>query len=159
MNDQTRTAVDPLDRIDQSIDIDATADTVFGLVSRPGWWITNGTVDADPDLRQEGDVTVLTHPEHGEFRLQTVAYEPPGYVAFRWHHRLPDDGVQRSTLVEFRIEPRDGGGVALHVAESGFSRLHKPREQWLQDRAGNDKGWATELAAARTFVESAPRSA
>jgi uncharacterized protein YndB with AHSA1/START domain len=158
MNSQTSTAVDPLDRIDQSIEIDATADTVFRLISRPGWWINEGTVDPEPDLRVEGDVTVVTHPKYGEFRLSTVASEPPTYVAFRWHHALPDDGKKRSTLVEFRIEQRDGGGVLLRVAESGFSGLQKPREEWLADRSNNVEGWTTELAAAREFVESAARA-
>ena len=155
MSSQPSTTVDPLDRIDQSIDIDATAETVFALVSRPGWWINEGAVDPEPDLRVEGDVTVVPHPPYGEFRLATVTSEPPNHVAFRWHHDQPDDGIKRSTLVEFRIEPRPGG-VTLHVAESGFSQLRKPREQWLADRANNDQGWATELAAARAFVEAVP---
>jgi len=155
MDSQPSTAVDPLDRIDQSIEIDATAETVFALVSRPGWWINEGTVDPEPVLRVEGDVTVVTHPSYGEFRLVTVASHPPRSVSFRWLHALPDDGIERSTLVEFRIEPRDGG-VVLHVAESGFSKLGKPREEWLEDRADNVQGWTTELAAARSFVEAAP---
>lgn len=147
------TEIDPLDRIDKSIDIDASAERVFELVSRPGWWINEGTIDANPDLRQEGELSIVTHPEYGEFRLETVVSEPPTYVAFRWHHRLPDDGKQRSTLVEFRIEPRAGGGVVLSVAESGFAGLQKPRQEWLKDRSDNDKGWDIELAAARSFVE------
>ncbi|SHH11067.1 Activator of Hsp90 ATPase homolog 1-like protein [Jatrophihabitans endophyticus] len=148
----TTSGLDPLDRIEKSIDIDAPASTVFALVSRPGWWINNGEVDAEADLRRDGDVWVVTHPEHGEFRFETIESTPPSYVAHRWHHRLPDDGVDRATLVEFRIEDRPGGGVRLSVVESGFSLLHKPREQWLADRADNDRGWDTELAAARDFV-------
>jgi uncharacterized protein YndB with AHSA1/START domain len=146
------TAIDPLDRIDKSIDIDATAEKVWDLVSRPGWWINDGTVQAEPQLRQEGDVTVVTHPEYGEFRLLTVAAERPTYVAFRWLHAATDDRPERSTLVEFRIAPR-GEGVTLSVAESGFSGLSPDRAVWLADRTGNVEGWDTELAAARTFVE------
>lgn len=157
MSNQTTTTtdVDPLDRIDKSIEIDASAEKVFALVSRPGWWINDGAIDPEPELRQEGEVTVVTHARHGEFRLAAVACEPPSYVAFRWHHRLPEDGRQRSTLVEFRIEPREGGGVTLSVAESGFAGLQKPREEWLRDRSDNVEGWDTELAAARTHLEAA----
>ena len=144
--------VDPLDRIDKSIDIDASAEKVWDLVSRPGWWINDGSVDADPELRQEGDVTVLTHPQHGEFRLLTVAAERPSYVAFRWLHPAIDDRPERSTLVEFRIASR-GIGVTLSVAESGFAGLSPDRAVWLADRSGNVEGWDTELAAARAFVE------
>lgn len=143
---------DPLDRIDKSIDIDADAATVFGLISRPGWWINQGTIDPDPELRHEGDLTVVVHPEYGEFRLETVASEPPNRVAFRWHHDKPDDGKKRSTLVEFTIRDRAEGGVVLNVVESGFAGLQKPRAEWLQDRANNDAGWDTELAAAQAFL-------
>lgn len=43
--------------------------------------------------------------------------------------------------------------MTLHVVESGFSGLQKPRSEWLQDRSNNVAGWDTELAAARSFVE------
>ncbi len=154
MHEQSTTEIDPLDRIDQSIDIDADARRVFALVSRPGWWINGGQIDPQPDLREEDGLTVLIDPTHGEFRLETVDARPPHYVAFRWLHRLPDDGIARSTLVEFTITERTGGGVTLAVAESGFSRLQKPREEWLQDRHDNTEGWNLELAAARDHLEA-----
>jgi uncharacterized protein YndB with AHSA1/START domain len=140
---------DPLDRIDRSIDIDAPAPRVWELVTRPGWWINENAVDPDPDLRTEGDVTVLTHPTYGEFRLETVETRPMSYVAFRWH----DMGTDVPTLVEFRLEPREGG-VRLSVSESGFSRLGKAREDWIKHREGNDTGWRDELTAAKTYVEA-----
>ena len=36
------TDLDPLDRIDRSIEIDAPAERVWDLVTRPGWWINEG---------------------------------------------------------------------------------------------------------------------
>src|ERR1700759_1364167 len=116
--DPATTETDPLDRIERSIEIDASAERVWDLVARPGWWISEGAVDPAPDLRLEGETTVLTHPVYGEFRLETVESRPMSYVAYRWL----DVGVQGHTLVEFRIAPRPGG-VVLSVTESGFSRL------------------------------------
>ena len=145
----TTADLEALDRIDRSIDIDAPADRVWDLVTRPGWWINEGSVDPDPDLRTDGETTVVVHPTYGEFRLVTVASRPTSYVAYQWL----DAGVESSTLVEFRIEPRQGGGVTLSVTESGFSRLGKSREEWLRHRQGNDEGWRDELAAARAYVE------
>jgi uncharacterized protein YndB with AHSA1/START domain len=142
--------LDPLDRIDRSIEIDAPADRVWALVTRPGWWINQSAVDPDPDLRTEGEVTVLTHPTYGEFRLETVESRPLSYVAFHWQ----DMGTDAPTLVEFRIEPR-AVGVTLSVTESGFSRLGKSRERWIQHREGNDQGWRDQLTAAKTYVETA----
>jgi hypothetical protein len=145
----TTTDLDPLDRIDRSIDIESTAERVWDLVTRPGWWINEGAVDPEPEMRIEGDTTVLTHPTYGEFRLVTVESRPTSYVAYHWL----DLEVEVPTLVEFRIEPRTGGGVTLSVTESGFSRLGKSRADWLKHREGNDEGWSKELRAAKTFVE------
>jgi uncharacterized protein YndB with AHSA1/START domain len=146
--DTATTDLDPLDRIDRTIDIDAPADRVWDLVTRPGWWINEGEVDPEPDLQVDGSTTVVRHPTYGEFRLETVTSRPPSYVAFRWLDGDSDAG----TLVEFQITPRDGG-VTLAVAESGFSRLGKPRADWLKQREGNVAGWAEELQAARRYVE------
>src|SRR4051794_38099419 len=151
MHDISPPDLDPLDRIDRSIEIAAPAERVWDLVTRPGWWINEGSVDPEPDIRSEGDTTVLTHPAYGEFRLVTVESRPTTYVAYQWL----DPGVTTPTLVEFRIEPRPGGGVTLSVTESGFSLLGKPREEWLAHRAGNDDGWRDELTAAKSFVERA----
>jgi uncharacterized protein YndB with AHSA1/START domain len=143
------TDLDPLDRIDRTIDIDATAERVWDLVTRPGWWINEGAVDDDPDVRVDGATAVVTHPKFGEFRLETVEARPPSYIAYRW---LEPDTAGAGTLVEFRIEPR-GDGVTLLVAESGFSQLGRSREEWLKRREGNDAGWREELQAAKVFVE------
>jgi len=147
--DAQQTQVDPLDRIDRSIEIDAPAERVWELVSRPGWWINEGAVDPEPDLVVTDDQAVLRHPAYGEFQLETVESRPPSYIAYRW---LEPDMGGAGTLVEFRIEPREGG-VTLRVAESGFSGLGKSRVEWLAHREGNVEGWATELAAARVWTE------
>jgi uncharacterized protein YndB with AHSA1/START domain len=146
--DTRQTDLDPLDRIDRSIDIDASAERVWELVSRPGWWINEGAVDPEPDLTVDGADAVLRHPAYGEFRLQVLESRPHSYVSFRWM----DPAVEAGTLVEFWIEPRDRG-VTLRVAESGFSALGKSREDWLKHREGNVEGWKSELGAARTWLE------
>ena len=46
--------MDELDRIDRSIEIDATAEKVWGLVSRPGWWINSRTIVSNQDVRHAG---------------------------------------------------------------------------------------------------------
>ncbi|GGW92993.1 toxin [Streptomyces malachitofuscus] len=155
MNDVTYTdaELDALDRIDRQIDIDAPAERVWELVVRPGWYINDGEVEPEPDLRQEGDVTVVRHPSLGEFRFRTVELDKPRYAAFRWIGTPFRDDATPSTLVEFWIDERDAGGVTLRVVESGFSSLADDPAAWLKEREGNDKGWLTELAAAKAFVE------
>ncbi|MFJ8691395.1 SRPBCC family protein [Streptomyces roseolilacinus] len=155
MTDITHTEAElaELDRIARQIDIDAPAERVWELVARPGWYINDGVVDAEPDLRYEGDVAVVRHPSLGEFRFRTVELDRPRYAAFRWIGTPFRDEASPSTLIEFWIDERDGGGVTLRVVESGFSGLADDPAAWLKEREGNDKGWLTELAAAKAFVE------
>ena len=140
--------VDELDRIERKIDIDASAERVWALISRPGWYINQGAVVNNPVLETDGDFTVLRHPEHGDFRIRTLSLEPPRYAAFRWLGEGPE-----STLVEFWITERDGGGITLGVAESGFSSLGDDPAEWLRKREENVEGWEQELAAAAAFVD------
>ncbi|RBQ18325.1 ATPase [Spongiactinospora rosea] len=142
-----------LDRIARRIDIDAPAERVWDLVVRPGWYINDGEVDPAPDLRHEGDVTVVRHPALGEFRFRTVELDKPRYAAFHWIGTPYRDESSPSTLVEFWIDERDGAGVTLRVVESGFSGLSADPAAWLKEREGNDKGWLAELQAAKAFAE------
>ena len=137
-----------LDRIERSIDIDATAERVWSLVQRPGWWINEHEVDPDPDTREEDGLTVVVHPTYGEFRLRTLDRDEPRYVSFRW---VDNGDPEVGTTVEFWIEDRPGG-VRLRVAESGFSSLNKDRAAIDQQISENTHGWELELEAARRFV-------
>ncbi len=137
--------MDDLDRIDRAIDIDASAERVWDLVARPGWYINQGTVVSNPVLETDGDVTVLRHPVHGDWRLRTVSLDRPRYAAFRW---LGDD--DQSTLVEFWVIDRPGSGVTLRVVESGFVALGDAR--WMERREENVQGWKSELAAAAAYA-------
>ena len=137
-----------LDRIERSIDIDAPAERVWSLISRPGWWINEHDVDPDPQIRDEGDHVVVVHPKYGEFPLRTVEQRPPRYVAFRWFMRTDDE---IGTLTQFWVEDRPGG-VTLRVVESGFAELGKSSDDLRDHLSENTSGWEAELEAARRFV-------
>ena len=149
--------IDELDRVEDRIDIDAPADRVWDLVSRPGWWINEGEVEPDTEVRREGELDVVNHAKWGEFRFRTVELDRPRYAAFRWHASpggpFPEDA---STLVEFWVEDR-AGGVTLKVRESGFSTLGDDRSAWLKHREGNVEGWRSELGAGKRYVEGSVR--
>ena len=141
------------DRIERQLDIDATVDRVWGLVSRPGWFIHDGRV-VDHRIEEEGDGVHLVHdPTHGAFRVRTEKLDPPRYAAFRWIGGEMDQHMEeRSTLVEFWIDERPGG-VTLRVAESGFSTLSLTEEERRRQVAENTEGWEIELAAARSLLD------
>ena len=147
-----------LDSIRRQIDIDASAEKVWSLITRPGWYVNDGTVLDDPDTRVETaddgtEIAVVTHPTMGEFRFRTIELDEPRYAAFRWLGTPYRDATE-GTLVEFRIEDNPAGGVTLEVLESGFSTLSEDPAVWLKEREGNDNGWAQELEAAKTYIET-----
>lgn len=137
-----------LDRIERSIDIDATPERVWALVARPGWWINEQEVEPDPVIRYEDGAAILVHAKWGEFRIETVESREPEYLAYKWVE--PDTGGAGS-LVEFWIDPRPGG-VTLKVVESGLTTLGKSHDELVQRYEGNSEGWTLELAAAQRFV-------
>jgi uncharacterized protein YndB with AHSA1/START domain len=137
-----------LDRIERSIDIDASAEKVWSLVQRPGWWINEHDVDPDPEIRREGEYDVVVHPKWGEFRLQTLERDEPRYISYHW---VDNVAPEAGTTVEFWIEERSGG-VTLRVVESGFSGLKKDRAAIDNQIRENTHGWEQELEAARRFV-------
>ena len=97
----------------------------------------------------------ITYPgwEHVRFTLLTEAIEPPTRFAFRWHPYAVDMGkdfsAESMTLVEFLLEPQDGGTL-LTVVESGFDRL--PPERIAEAWRMNERGWAEQLDNIRTHV-------
>ena len=137
-----------LDRIERSIDIDATAEKVWSLIARPGWWINEEEIEPDVEMRKEGDYDVVVHPKHGEFRFQTLRSEPPRHIAYLW---VDNVAPEAGTTVEFWIEERTGG-VTLRVVESGFTGLKKDREAIANQVKENTHGWQVELEAAKRFV-------
>lgn len=141
------------DAIEDSIDIDATAEQVWPLVSEPGWWINEGSYREHLIEEREGFVLV-TDPEHGVFPIATVDVRQPRYIAFRWMNRTDDPTPDApGTLTEFWIEDRPDG-VTLRVRESGFSTLEEDAAELLQHIDDNSEGWRTELAVARGRVHS-----
>ncbi|SDK12987.1 Uncharacterized conserved protein YndB, AHSA1/START domain [Nocardioides sp. YR527] len=147
-----------LDSISRQIHIDSSAEKVWSLITRPGWYVNDGTVLDGSDTRVETaddgtEVAVVTHPTMGDFRFRTVELDEPRYAAFRWLG-TPIRDVTEGTLVEFWIEESAGGGVTLKVLESGFSTLSEDPAVWLKEREGNDNGWAQELEVAKAYVEA-----
>jgi len=145
--------MDELDRIDRQIDIDASAERVWSLITRPGWWINTGQINPDQEVDRQDGLDVVHHPDYGDFRIRTVDVDPPRYVSFRWLSDPTEENKEPSTLVEFWIDERPGG-VTLRVSESGFSTLSPDRDKWLVRREENVEGWEKELAVAREYVES-----
>ncbi|SDT05314.1 SRPBCC family protein [Microlunatus soli] len=146
------------DAIEDSIEIDATAEQVWPLISEPGWWINDGSY-REHLIEERDGLVIVTDAAHGAFPIATVAADEPRYVAFRWLTDSEDphpDGP--GTTTEFWVEDRPGG-VTLKVRESGFATLPGEQADILRQIDGNTSGWRTELAVAKSTVEDRRRSA
>jgi uncharacterized protein YndB with AHSA1/START domain len=99
------------------------------------------------DLRPGGTGT-FWWDGHGSFPIQVEAVDPPRYLAWTWGREAEIDPASQesATLVEWWVEPREGGGTTLRMRESGF--------QLPAHRAGNDEGWTEELGELVALLEA-----
>jgi uncharacterized protein YndB with AHSA1/START domain len=92
--------------------------------------------------------------EHLEWRAVVQAMEPERLFSFTWHPYAIDPKVDFSqetpTLVEFRLEPVEGGTLVT-VTESGFDKVpaHRREEAFLR----NDGGWTQQMKNIADYVD------
>jgi uncharacterized protein YndB with AHSA1/START domain len=103
--------------------------------------------NAELDLRLGGEGW-FTWAKHGHYHVRVEEFDPPRRFVWRWA-RSPETriGDGESTLVEWTLTERAGGGTTLFLRESGFTDPSHLR--------GNDHGWTEELAKLTTFVDVA----
>jgi uncharacterized protein YndB with AHSA1/START domain len=89
-----------------------------------------------------------THPGYEnlifEFTVQKI--EPERFFSYTWHpypvRPEIDYGKEPPTLVEFRLEPKQGGTI-LFVKESGFDAI--PEHRRLEAFRMHESGWPEQL--------------
>lgn len=143
--------------IERSIDLKAPVDRVWRALSDHrefGQWF--GVALEGHFVQGEtssGHITSRGY-EHVRWNVRIVAIEPPHRLAFTWHPYAVDPAVdyslEESTLVEFRLDSRDGG-THLTVTESGFDKipLHR-RDEALRM---NGSGWTAQMDNIRNHVD------
>lgn len=153
-DDVPTTADDVPDEIVRSIHIDADAQTVWDIISEPGWFINDGSY-TEHDISSEDGVSRVIDPNVGEFTIGTEELDPPRRAVFRWLGGTPGslDDFPSNTIV-FTIEP-EGQGVLLTVRETGFARLSDDAAERRRRFEENAEGWGEELAVARGLAVSA----
>ena len=98
----------------------------------------------------------ITYPgyEHLVWEATVKAMEPERYFAFTWHPYAIDPKVDYSkeppTLVEFRLEPKDGGTM-LYLTESGFEGVLEGRRP--EAFRMNDGGWTQQMKNIEQHVD------
>lgn len=141
-------ALDVPDEIVRSIRIAADPETVFAIVSEPGWFINDGT-HREHTVESDGRTARVTDPVHGTFEIGIVELDAPHRAVFRWlggDAGTLEDAPQNT--VTFTIVP-DDDGVVLTVTETGFASLDADAVDRRRRFEENSAGWEEELTVAR----------
>jgi uncharacterized protein YndB with AHSA1/START domain len=141
------------DRIEREIMIAAPVERVWEVVTRAehvGAWF--GDAGAEIDLRP-GGAMVIRWTQYGVYHCVVEAVDPPRFFSFRGAVTADTDTRDgNSTLVEFTLEPADGG-TRLRVVESGFDALDVSPDERRKFYEGNVEGWAVKLPELRDYAE------
>ena len=137
------------DRIEKTIDLKAPVERVWRALTDAAEFGTWFRVKLDdpfvPGAPTRGRMTFPGY-EHVVFEVQTKRMERPRLFSFTWHPYAidPDKDYSKepTTLVEFRLEPKDGGTL-LVVTESGFDAL--PKDRAFEAFRMNEGGWAAQI--------------
>jgi uncharacterized protein YndB with AHSA1/START domain len=150
------------DTIERDVFIAAPPEKVWDLISVPGWWINDDTLDLDSVERLADDRAVVHHRDAGDFLVERLAADAPRTVTFRWlvsgaQTRRPDAAADQFlyTRVTFTLTP-EPGGTRLAVTESGFAAATMDEEARSRAYADNSQGWEIELGVARAYLEAPP---
>ena len=150
------------DTIERDIFIAAPAGKVWELVSVPGWWINDGTLDLNSVEWLADDRVVVHHPDAGDLLVERLEADAPRTATFRWlvsgaEVRRPDAAQDQFlyTRVTFTLTP-EPGGTRLAVTESGFATAMMDEKARRRAYADNSEGWEIELDAARAYLEIPP---
>jgi uncharacterized protein YndB with AHSA1/START domain len=153
------TADEVPDTIERSIDIDASAERVWDLVSEPGWFINSGEIVGHV-IEPIDDERVIVHDKNvGRFVIKTLRLDPPRYASFTWETGEELDGTPYdgpTTVVEFFVNERPGGAT-LRVVESGFAAWGDDAIKRRKAFDENSRGWQEELAEAKRVLEDGTR--
>jgi uncharacterized protein YndB with AHSA1/START domain len=100
----------------------------------------------------------ITYPgyEHLKWEATVETMEPERLFSFTWHPYAVDPEIDYSseptTLVEFRLEAKDGGTL-LTVTETGFDAI--PKDRRFEAYRMNEGGWTEQMDNVRRHVKLA----
>lgn len=137
------------DSVEKSVELNAAIERVWRALTDHEEFGTWFRVKIDqPFVVGERATGRITYPgyEHIRWEVTIQSMEAPRFFAFTWHPFAIDPDIDYSdetpTLVEFQLEPIDGG-TRLTVTESGFSKL--PGHRYVDALRSNTGGWEEQM--------------
>jgi uncharacterized protein YndB with AHSA1/START domain len=137
------------DRIEKRIELKAPVSRVWRALTDHRefgeWFRVNLEGPFIPGQVARGRVTHAGY-EHVVWQATVKAIEPERLFSFTWHPYAIDPKIDYSkeptTLVEFTLEPCEGGTI-LTLTESGFDGI--PKERRFEAFRMNDGGWTVQM--------------
>ncbi|WP_017537574.1 SRPBCC domain-containing protein [Nocardiopsis halophila] len=146
---------DARDAISCRVTVDAPPSSVWRLATSPEglcrWFAFDGAeVEAVP-----GGAAAFTWKEHGTYRGVVEQADPGRVFAFRWSLDPGADPLPgRSTRVELRLRPEEGGGTRVELRETGFGDLPLPEGRRRDHAEENARAWQVGLALLKEAAEA-----
>lgn len=144
------------DRIEKRIQLKAPRARVWKAITDPkefGEWFRVG-LEGKFEVGQ-AKLGKILHPGYEHLTIEMVVdrMDAESVFAYRWHPHAIDTKADYSaepmTLVEFRLEEKDGGTL-LTLTESGFDKLPAARRESAY--RGNEGGWAIQITNIERYV-------
>jgi uncharacterized protein YndB with AHSA1/START domain len=132
-------------KIEREIEIDASPDTVFEVITSPQhltqWWPDEAVLVPVPGAVGE---LVFGDRASGEAQIPQITVveaEPPRLFSFRWVHPEGEDAHEgNSLLVSFELSP-SGEGTRLRMTETGFREMGWEVAVLEQQYREHGEGW------------------
>jgi uncharacterized protein YndB with AHSA1/START domain len=157
----------PATTVEREILIEATPETVWGVITEPEqisqWFSDDAEIEGRPGT--DGSLTWKPGGRGGEKEvdlvvpIRVVDVEPFRRFSFRWNHpdgASPDES--NSALVEFSLI-EEAGGTRLKVVESGIDLVtddERSRARYIEEHG---HGWGKHFGELRDYVASKPHGA
>ena len=148
-----------LNRIDRTIDINASPERVFRALTTATELSAWFQVTIEGEIVAGTDVWMTSvHPDHAgqRFNVKIIEVTAPRTMAWEWHPGAVDPTVDYSreprTTVRFTLEPTERG-TRLTISETGFDAISLPRRAAVYK--DNTQGWTEVLVWLKTYVEDA----
>jgi uncharacterized protein YndB with AHSA1/START domain len=141
-------AVGTREAIERRAEFTADRGRVWQALTDPAelasWWCDGASFEL-----AAGAIGWMEWQEHGRYAIRLEAVEPPDRFAWRGA-RDPDTALDAgpTTIVEFGLAERIGGGTVLTIRESGFAEE--------RDRRDNTLGWLGTVSGLSEYLATEP---
>ena len=149
--------------IERHVEIDATPETVFEVITNPEhvrqWWPDDASFEPTPGATGHLVFGDPSSPDVQVPQITVVAVDAPRMFSFRWVYPESEAaGPGNSLLVTFELSPR-GSGTVLHLRETGFDDRGWGQEVAEEEYRDHCAGWDHFLPQLRDYAPTAGASA